>query len=325
MSVNIDKQLFFSSDSGIASAGTLEMPEFDFNDLFAEQLTEENDCSCDSMAVLGDCISVLRKMKDKSVQLIFADAPYNIGKSFGNNYDKWENIREYIDWCKVWIDECMRVLSDTGTMYFMTATQHMPFLDVFVSQKYNVLCRIVWTYDSSSVQSKKIYGSLYEPILMINKSKKAPYTFNYKDILVEAKTGAQRKLIDYRKNPPQPYNAEKLPGNVWNFNRVRFKMPEYENHPTQKPEALLERIVKASSNPGDIVLDPFAGSYTTSVVASKLGRICIGIELNEEYYEIGLRRTGIAAERNGKCLEKVKVRKTRARSKYVRGEQHEGH
>lgn len=293
---------------------------FDFDSLFEGQLAEENIKSNNSMAILGDSLSVLKKMKDKSVQLIFADAPYNIGKDFGNNSDKWESVYAYIDWCKSWIDECMRVLSDNGTMYFMTATQHMPYLDVFVSEKYNVLCRIIWAYDSSGVQSKKIYGSLYEPILMINKSKKATYTFNYNDILVEAKTGAKRKLIDYRKNPPQPYSTEKVPGNVWDFSRVRFKMDEYENHPTQKPEALLERIVKASSNPGDVILDPFSGSFTTSAVAVRLGRVGIGIDMNEEYYEMGLRRTGIAFERKGKSLEKVKARKTNAKSKYVRGE-----
>lgn len=293
---------------------------FDFDSLFEGQLAEENMKSNNSMAILGDSLSVLKKMKDKSVQLIFADAPYNIGKDFGNNSDKWESVYAYIDWCKSWIDECMRVLSDNGTMYFMTATQHMPYLDVFVSEKYNVLCRIIWAYDSSGVQSKKIYGSLYEPILMINKSKKATYTFNYNDILVEAKTGAKRKLIDYRKNPPQPYSTEKAPGNVWDFSRVRFKMDEYENHPTQKPEALLERIVKASSNPGDVILDPFSGSFTTSAVAVRLGRVGIGIDMNEEYYEMGLRRTGIAFERKGKSLEKVKARKTNAKSKYVRGE-----
>lgn len=293
---------------------------FDFDSLFEGQLAEENMKSNNSMAILGDSLSVLKKMKDKSVQLIFADAPYNIGKDFGNNSDKWESVYAYIDWCKSWIDECMRVLSDNGTMYFMTATQHMPYLDVFVSEKYNVLCRIIWAYDSSGVQSKKIYGSLYEPILMINKSKKATYTFNYNDILVEAKTGAKRKLIDYRKNPPQPYSTEKVPGNVWDFSRVRFKMDEYENHPTQKPEALLERIVKASSNPGDVILDPFSGSFTTSAVAVRLGRVGIGIDMNEEYYEMGLRRTGIAFERKGESLEKVKARKTNAKSKYVRGE-----
>lgn len=289
----------------------------DFVNMFVEHDFEEIH-NQHSMTILGDSIKILKKMKEKSVNLIFADAPYGIGKNFGNDSDVWDSVEEYISWCKQWIDECMRVLKDDGTMYLMTATQHMPYLDIFVSKKYNVLCRIVWTYDSSSVQSKKMYGSLYEPILMINKSQKAKYTFNHNDILVEAKTGAKRKLIDYRKNPPQPYNTEKVPGNVWDFSRVRFKMNEYENHPTQKPEALLDRIIKASSNVGDIVLDPFAGSYTTSAVANKLGRNAIGIELNPEYFEMGIRRTGIATEYKGKRLIKEKIRKTNAKSKYVR-------
>lgn len=292
---------------------------FDWKELFIDSCSFEEKHNENSMAILGDCLAILKSMKSKSVNLIFADAPYNIGKDFGNNSDKWASIQAYIDWCKTWIDECLRVLCDDGTMYFMTATQHMPYLDVYVSENYHVLCRIIWSYDSSGVQSKKMYGSLYEPILMINKSAKSKYIFNRDDILVEAKTGAKRKLIDYRKNPPQPYNSEKVPGNVWEFSRVRFKMEEYENHPTQKPEALLERIIKASSNVGDVVLDPFAGSFTTSAVAVRLGRIAIGIDKNEEYFEIGLRRTGITTEYNGKSLTKEKVRKTNAKSKYVRG------
>lgn len=322
MNICSQGQLTFDNDISISESTKKTYPEivFDFNSLFNTQLTEEYMNKNNSMAILGDSLSVLKKMKDKSVQLIFADAPYNIGKDFGNNSDKWESVHAYIEWCKTWIDECMRVLSDNGTMYFMTATQHMPYLDVFASEKYNVLCRIIWSYDSSGVQSKKMYGSLYEPILMISKTSKSSYTFNYEDILVEAKTGAKRKLIDYRKNPPQPYSSQKVPGNVWDFSRVRFKMDEYENHPTQKPEALLERIVKASSNPGDVVLDPFSGSFTTSAVAVRLGRVGIGIDMNEEYYEMGLRRTGITVTRNRKSLEKVKMRKTNAKSKYVRGE-----
>lgn len=294
------------------------MNSYNFEDLFKSKLPYEEMHNGNSMAILGDSLEVLKTMKSNSVTLIFADAPYNIGKDFGNNKDKWDSVYEYIEWCKSWIDECMRVLTDNGTIYFMTATQHMPYLDVYVSEKYNVLCRIVWTYDSSGVQSKKMYGSLYEPILMVNKSSKSKYIFNHEDILIEAKTGARRKLIDYRKDPPQPYSSEKVPGNVWGFSRVRFKMDEYENHPTQKPEALLERIIKASSNEGDVVLDPFSGSFTTSAVAVKLNRIAVGIDMNEEYFEIGLRRTGITNEYKEKTLVKEKKRKTNVKSKYVR-------
>ena len=296
-----------------------ELPFFDFSSIFAEKKTFIEAHNNNAMVINGDCLEILRNIKSKTINLVFADAPYNIGKDFGNDSDKWESVDSYIQWCKNWIDECLRVLTDNGTMYIMTATQHMPYLDVYISERYNVLCRIVWTYDSSGVQSKKNFGSLYEPILMLNKSSQFPYTFNYKDILIEAKTGAQRKLIDYRKDPPQPYNTQKVPGNVWNFSRVRFKMDEYENHPTQKPEALLERIIRASSNPGEIVLDPFAGSFTTNAVAAKLGRVGIGIELNSDFFEIGIRRTGIAREYCGRSLEKKKIRKTNAKSKYDRG------
>ena len=206
----------------------------------------EQNTGAKTCILLGDSLKIMKGIRDNSVDLIFADPPYNIGKDFGNNKDKWSNPMDYIEWCKQWINECMRILKDdcmrilkpNGTMYFMTATQFMPYLDVFAIENYNVLSRIIWSYDSSGVQSKKIFGSLYEPILMINKNSKNPYTFNSNDILIEAKTGAKRGLIDYRKNPPQPYNTKKVPGNVWEFPRVRFKMEEYENHPTQKPEKL---------------------------------------------------------------------------------------
>lgn len=286
-----------------------------FNEIVASVEEFEHLHSDKSLAILGNALDVLKRLPDASVDLIFADPPYNIGKNFGNNIDTWASVDDYIEWCKVWIDECMRILKPTGTFYFMTATQHMAYLDVYVSEKYNVLSRIIWAYDSSGVQSKKIYGSLYEPILMINHDKKNAYTFNSEDILVEAKTGAKRGLIDYRKDPPQPYNTKKVPGNVWDFSRVRFKMDEYENHPTQKPESLLERIVLASSNEGDVVLDPFSGSFTTSTIAVKHGRYGVGIDLNEEYFCMGLRRTGIADTYKGQSLEKKKVRKTKAKSK----------
>ena len=269
----------------------------------------------DAMVILGDCLDILKSFKDNSVNLIFADPPYGIGKNFGNNSDFFKNKEEYFDWAKKWIDECMRILKKDGTMYFMTSTQFMPLLDVYVDNNYYIINRIIWTYDSSGVQAKSKYGSLYEPILMITHSKKSKYTFNYQDILIETNTGAKRKLIDYRKTPPQPYNTKKVPGNVWDFNRVRYRMDEYENHPTQKPEELLKRIILASSNENDIVLDPFSGSFTTSAVALKLNRKTIGIETNLEYFKIGLRRLNITDEYNGVKLEKDKSKKTKNKSK----------
>ncbi|MCG1903087.1 adenine-specific DNA-methyltransferase [Staphylococcus epidermidis] len=281
-------------------------------DSFNKDISASNQ---NNFIINGDSLNELKKIKDDTVDLIFADPPYNIGKNFETNFDKWDNIDSYIDWCKCWIDQCMRVLKKNGTFYFMTATQHMPYLDVYVSEKYHVISRIIWTYDSSGVQSKKKFGSLYEPILMITHNKKSKITFNASDIMVEAPTGSKRKLIDYRKNPPQPYSNTKVPGNVWNFARVRYRMEEYENHPTQKPKKLLERIIKASSNEEDIVLDPFSGSFTTGEVCNELKRNFIGIELNNNYFQIGIRRCSIDSSFNGKVLTKDKARKTKNKSK----------
>lgn len=268
-----------------------------------------------STVILGDCVEILKDIPSKSVQLIFADPPYGIGKDFGNNKDIFASADDYLAWCKIWIDECMRILSDTGTMYLMSSTQYMPILDRYIDQNYFIINRLIWSYDSSGAQPKNKFSSSYEPILMFTHHKNTDYIFNSADVLIEAKTGSQRKLIDYRKVPPQPYNTKKIPSNVWEFNRVRYKMAEYENHPTQKPEKLLERIILASSNQGDTVLDPFSGSFTTSAVAIRLGRKAIGIEINPDFFKIGVRRTGISDTYQGEILTQDKSRKTNNKSK----------
>lgn len=250
----------------------------------------------------GDSLVVLEQhVPDDSVELIFADPPYNLGKKFAGFTDRWPSDSAYLEWCERWLDLCVRKLTKTGSLYLMASTQFMPHLDIFLRERMSVLSRIVWHYDSSGVQAKKYYGSAYEPILFCVKDSES-YTFNSDAIAVEARTGAQRKLIDYRKPKPALYSSKKVPGNVWYFPRVRYRMPEYEHHPSQKPERLLERIVKASSNPGDTVLDPFAGTFTTSAVAQRLGRLTIGIEIEEEFVKVGLRRLGIADELNGARL-----------------------
>lgn len=250
----------------------------------------------------GCCEDALGEVADGSVDLVFADPPYNIGKVFGQCRDKWPSDREYADWCHGWLETCLRKLKPSGSLYVMTSTQAMPYLDLWMRDQCEILARIVWHYDSSGVQAKKYFGSMFEPILYCVKNPK-DYTFNADAIEVEARTGAVRKLIDYRKEVPTPYKTTKVPGNVWYFPRVRYRMPEYEEHPTQKPEALLERIILASSNEGDLILDPFSGTFTTCAVAKRLGRRSVGIEQEIEYVKIGLRRLGLAGEFEGEKLE----------------------
>jgi adenine-specific DNA-methyltransferase len=262
----------------------------------------------------GDALYILSgEIASESVDLIFLDPPYNIGKRFSTFYDKWESDEEYAKWAYTWLDECIRILKPNGSLYVMTSTQAMPYFDIYLRQRLIILSRIIWHYDSSGVQAKKYFGSMYEPLLYCVKDKNN-YTFNSEHIKIEAKTGAQRKLIDYRKAIPTPYNTEKVPGNAWYFPRVRYRMEEYENHPSQKPESLLERIILASSNKGDIVLDPFAGTFTVGAVAKKLERSSISIESQEEYLKIGLRRVLKCQEYKGEPLlsiQKNHIRKNK--------------
>ena len=137
------------SDMEPEDTDEIEKLEFDFSTIFNENDTaQEMMDNGQSLAILGDSLSVLKSIRDKSIDLVFADAPYNIGKDFGNNSDKWDSVQSYIDWCKEWIDECIRILKDTGTMYFMTATQHMPYLDV---RRYGSMTKYKLTYDETRI------------------------------------------------------------------------------------------------------------------------------------------------------------------------------
>jgi adenine-specific DNA-methyltransferase len=249
----------------------------------------------------ADCLAALDRVPDGSVQLVFADPPYNIGKQFGDFSDSWPTDIAYAEWCYAWLEKCICKLSPAGSLYVMTSTQAMPYLDIWLRERLTVLSRIIWSYDSSGVQARRYFGSLYEPMLFAVKDPKR-YVFNAGDIEVQARTGAIRQLIDYRKAVPTPYKTSKVPGNVWEFPRVRYRMAEYEEHPTQKPEALLERVIRASTNPGDMVLDPFGGTFTTAAVAKRLGRKAISMERERPYIAIGLRRLGLATELDGEKL-----------------------
>lgn len=238
----------------------------------------------------SDIFSGLEQIQDETIDLIFIDPPYNLKKNYADNIsDSWDSDLDYIAWVEKWLELAVKKLSKTGSLYIMNTTQNMPYIDLYLRNKLHIKSRIIWHYDSSGVQAKKYYGSLYEPILFCTKSKSS-YTFNSTDIAVKTKTGFERKLIDYRKNPPQPYNDTKVPGNVWYFPRVRYKMREYINHPSQKPQSLLERIVLASSNPDDNVLDLFAGSFALGEVCKRNNRKYIGIELSSSYCSVGRTR-----------------------------------
>lgn len=223
----------------------------------------------------------MKRLQDKSIDLVIADPPYNIGKDYGNKSDK-QSKEEYIKFIKSFIIEIQRILKETGSLIIYTGKQYYPYWHINIEEYMKIINQIIWKYDSSGVQPKNKYGGIYEPIIYAAMNDKKR-TFNKEYCTVDAKTGLQRKLIDYRKDPPQPYNTHKIDGDVWNFVRVRYKMPEYTDHPTQKPLSICDRIIKVHSNENDLVYIPFAGSGSEIESCIKNKRNWIATELNEKY------------------------------------------
>lgn len=221
---------------------------------------------------LGDSIEVFKEIESSSIDLIVADPPYNLGKDYGNNHDL-KGFDEYIKFSRDWLKESHRVLKDSGSIYIFMGVR-------FISYLYDILDRelgfyfnswITWHY-TQGLGKTKGFSPRHDDILMFTKSKK--FKFNLDNIRVPQK---------YYRSRNNMRGAN--PGDVWKFSHVHYCNENRQNHPTQKPEGLIERMVLASTDSMDNVLDPFSGSGTTIRVCQQLQRNCIGIEINPEYVE----------------------------------------
>ncbi|MDY0136516.1 MAG: site-specific DNA-methyltransferase [Thiomicrospira sp.] len=221
----------------------------------------------------GDAINLLKELPDKCINLIVADPPYNLGKDYGNNHDL-KGFDEYIEFTRQWTSEAKRVLSDDGTIYVFMGVRFISYLYDILDRKQNLFFNswIVWHYTQGMGKTKG-FSPRHDDILVFNKSKN--FKFNLDDVRVPQKYFRER-------NNMRGAN----PGDVWQFSHVHYSNPNRQNHPTQKPEGLIERMILASSDKGDTVLDPFSGSGTTLRVCQQLERNCIGFELNPEYVEM---------------------------------------
>lgn len=216
-----------------------------------------------------DCIKIMSNIPDKSIDLIIADPPYNVGKDYGNNSDR-QSKEDYLEFTKKWISEAVRILKDDGTLYTFGGKEFISHIYLILEElnmKLNTW--IVWHYTQGQGR-RKGFSSRHDDILMFNKSNK--YTFNLDDIRVPQK---------YYRSRNNMRGAN--PGNVWKLSHVHYCEENRAKHPTQKPHALYERMILGSSNENDIVLDPFAGSGSSLVVAKHTNRKYIGIEIEEEY------------------------------------------
>lgn len=227
--------------------------------------------------ICGNAIEKMKKIKSSSIDLIIADPPYNLGKNYGNGSDS-KDFEDYISFTKNWTKEATRVLKPTGSIYVFMGFRFISYL-YQILEKNNSLKFINWIcwHYTQGIGKTKGFSPRHDDILLFSKSNN--YTFNLDSIRVPQK---------YYRSRNNMRGAN--PGDVWEFSHIHYCQDNRQDHPTQKPEGLIERMVLASSNENDLVLDPFSGSGTTLRVCQQLNRRCIGIELNEDYVEMTKRR-----------------------------------
>ena len=222
--------------------------------------------------ILGDALIELQNVPDGSVDLIIADPPYNLGKDYGNNHDI-KGFDEYLEFSRTWIRLAASKLKPNGTMYVFMGFRFISYLFDILDRDVRLFFNswVVWHYTQGMGKTKG-FSPRHDDVLMFTKSK--DFVFNLDDIRVPQK---------YYRDRNNMRGAN--PGDVWEFSHVHYCNENRQAHPTQKPEGLIERMVLASSNEGDTVLDPFSGSGTTLRVCQQLSRSGIGIEINPDYVE----------------------------------------
>jgi len=225
-------------------------------------------------AICGDAIEELSKLPDKSVRLIVTDPPYNLNKDYGNNQDKLE-FEEYLDFSRAWLKEAKRVLTDDGTLYVFMGMRYISYVYTILEQELGMHFNswITWYY-TQGIGKTKGFSPRHDDILMFTKHPKK-FVFNLDAIRVPQK---------YYRSVNNMRGAN--PGNVWEFSHMHYCNKNRKKHPTQKPEGLYERMILASSNEGDLVIDPFVGSGTLLRVCQQTNRRGIGIDINPDYIEM---------------------------------------
>ncbi len=223
--------------------------------------------------ILGDCIEVMSKWPAGHVDLIVADPPYNLGKDYGNGSDSLLRA-DYLKFTRAWLQQAIRVLKPSGSLYVFMGFRFISHLYLLLEEEFQLPFNswICWNYTQGMGRTRG-FSPRHDDILFFTKSQR--FTFNLDNVRVPQKFYRSR-------NNMRGAN----PGDVWEFSHVHYCQDSRTEHPTQKPEGLIERIVLASSNEGDLVVDPFAGSGTTLRVCQQLDRKSIGIELSSEYVSL---------------------------------------
>jgi site-specific DNA-methyltransferase (adenine-specific) len=254
--------------------------------------------------LLGDSVEVLDSLPEKSIDLIFADPPYNLQlvqelyrpnmtrvDGVDAQWDQFGSLEEYDGFTRAWLSACRRVLKETGTIWVMGSYHNIYRVgSIMQDLQYWFLNDIVWVKSNPMPNFRGVrFTNAHETLLWAQKNKGAKYTFNH--------------------HPMKSLNGDLQMRSDWELplcsGKERLRINGQKAHPTQKPEALLYRVLLSSSNVADVVLDPFFGTGTTGSVAKKLHRHWIGIERDAAYVELA--RTRIAAVDPGAYSEDIYV------------------
>lgn len=243
--------------------------------------------------IMGDCIAGMRALPDASVDMVFADPPYNLqlggdlfrpeGKrvdAVDNDWDKFDSLKTYDEFSRAWLAEARRILKPNGTLWVI-GSYHNIFRvgSVLQDEGFWILNDIIWRKVNPMPNFKGTrFTNAHETLIWASKGEDARYTFNYR---------AMKTL-----------NDELQMRSDWSFpicgGQERIKRNGTKAHPTQKPEALLYRILLACTKPGDVIVDPFFGTGTTGAVAKRLGRHFIGFEREHDYVDVAEERIAAA-------------------------------
>ena len=246
----------------------------------------------------GDCLKLMRQIDDASIDLAFADPPFNIGYKYDKYHDSQDDAK-YLQWCEAWIGEVYRTLKPTGTFWLAIGDEYAAELKVAATRQlaspFIMRGWVVWYY-TFGVNCTRKFNRSHAHLFQFIKDEKS-FMFNAEDPLVRVPSARALVYGDSRANPtgrlpddtwvlrPQdaPESFQSM-DDTWYYSRVAGTFKERQGfHGCQMPEQLLGRIIRVSSNEGDVVFDPFTGSGTTLAVAKKLGRQFLGCELSADY------------------------------------------
>ena len=242
--------------------------------------------------VCQDCLTAMDRLPEKFVDLMIVDPPYNLTKNFASTTFREVGLKEYQKWFDRWLKRAVRLLKDNASVYICSDWKTSIAIPEVASRYLILQNRISWEREKGR-GAKNNWKNCLEDIWFFTKSEN--YKFN-----IEAVKMQKPVIAPYRDTAGKPKDwvetdGEKYrlthPSNIWTDISIPFwSMPENTPHPTQKPEKLIAKLILASSDPGDMVFDPFLGSGTTSVTAKKLGRHYLGIEREKDYAALAEKR-----------------------------------